>query len=385
MQPRVLALVLAGGAGGRLELLTSHRAKPAVPYGGTHRLLDVALSCASHAGLSDVWVLQQHHPASLADHLANGRPWDLDRTGGGLQVLHPAQGTEREGWHEGTADALWKIAPLVRQLDPDVLLLASADAVYRMDYDDVVTQHLASQAALTVVTAQVPAGEDPARFGVVQTSGGRVTDYAYKPSSPGSDLIATEVFALSPGPVLELLEQLATEELGDLGDQMLPALVADGQAREHRHTGYWRDVGTVDSYWRGHQELLGADPAFALDDGRLPLLTRVQRTGPARLRRTAEVDDCLLGPGADVAGTVVRSVLSPGCLVEEGAVVQDCVLLPGSVVRRGARVTRAVLDDEAVVEAGVTVGGDGDLVLVGLRERVTQDLAPGARQPLEED
>jgi glucose-1-phosphate adenylyltransferase len=393
MRPRALALVLAGGAGGRLELLTTHRAKPAVPYGGTHRLVDVALSCCAHAGVADVWLLQQHHPASLSDHLANGRPWDLDRTEGGLLVLHPAKGTQREGWHEGTADALWRIAPLVRQLDPDVLLLLSADAVYRMDYDALVTAQGSSAAPLTMVTAAVPAGEDPGRFGVVAVVDGRVTHYANKPERPASDLISTEVFAARPGPLLDVLEELADgageEALQDLGDGVLPALVDTGNVREHRHQGYWRDVGTVASYWRGHQELLGEEPAFALDDGALPLRTRVLRTGPGRLRASAEVADVLLAPSADVAGVVERSVLGAGVVVEPGAVVRDSVLLPGAVVRRGAVVERAVLDDQVVVERGVAVGGpagrdeapaDG-VALVGKGQQVTNDLPAGGRCP----
>jgi glucose-1-phosphate adenylyltransferase len=379
VRPRVLALVLAGGAGGRLELLTEHRAKPAVPYGGTHRLVDVALSCCAHAGLSDVWVLQQHHPASLGDHLANGRPWDLDRTGGGLQVLHPAKGTEREGWHEGTADALWRTAPLVRELDPDVVLLLSADAVYRMDYDALAAQHLDGGASLTAVTTRVPRGEEASRFGVVEVSDGRVTSYAYKPDDPASDLVTTEVFAATPGRLLEVLEDVGPE--GDLGDAVLPALVEAGEVAERRHSGYWRDVGTVDSYWRGHQELLGATPAFALDDGAAPLLTRTRRTGPARLASSAEVDDCLLGPACEVAGTVVRSVLSPGCVVEAGATVVDSVLLPGAVVRSGATVVRTVLDDDAEVGEGVTVGADEAVSLVGHRAVVGEDLPAGGRLP----
>ena len=385
MRSRTLALVLAGGAGGRLEHLTSHRAKPAVPYGGTHRLVDVALSCCAHGGIADVWVLQQHHPASLADHLANGRPWDLDRTSGGLLVLHPAKGTEREGWHEGTADALWRIAPLIRELDPDVLLLASADAIYRMDYDDIVSGHRAGGSVLTFVTTQVPSGEDPGRFGVVEAADGRVTGYAYKPDDPASEIIATEVFAVTPRPLLDCLEELASsvgdEGLQDLGHGVLPALVSAGEAREHRHEGYWRDVGTVDSYWRGHQELLGDEPAFGLDDGRMPLLTRVQRTGPARVRSSAEVVDSLLAPGSDVGGTVERSVLAPSVVVEAGAVVRDSVLLPGVVVRRGAVVERTVLDDGAEVAAGVTVGGAGEVTLVAHGERVRADVPVGGRVP----
>ena len=386
MRPRTLAILLAGGAGGRLDLLTEQRAKPAVPFGGTHRLVDVALSCCSHAGIPDVWVSEQHNPASLADHLANGRPWDLDRTNGGLLVLHPAKGTEREGWHQGTADGLWRLAPLIRQLDPDVLLLASADAIYRMDYDELVSTHLGGGAAVTFVTAEVPEGEEASRFGVVQTSDGRVTGYAYKPEEPEGTRIATEVFAFTPAPLLDCLEGLAAdageEGLEDIGHAALPALVDAGEASDLRHDGYWRDVGTIASYWRGHQELLGEEPAFRLDDGQLPLLTRVRRTGPARLRRTAEVDDSLLAPAADVAGAVERSVLSTGVVVEEGAVVRDSVLLPGVVVRRGAVVERAVLDDGVVVSAGVSVGGPGgDIALVGLRQEVGEDIPAGGRLP----
>ena len=386
MRPRTLAIVLAGGAGGRLDLLTEQRAKPAVPFGGTHRLVDVALSCCSHAGISDVWVSEQHNPVSLADHLANGRPWDLDRTNGGLLVLHPAKGTEREGWHQGTADGLWRLAPLIRQLDPEVLLLASADAIYRMDYDELVTTHLDGGAAVTFVTAEVPEGEDASRFGVVQTSDGRVTGYDYKPEEPEGTRIATEVFAFDPTPLLDCLEVLAADAgeecLEDIGHAALPALVDAGEARDLRHEGYWRDVGTIPSYWRGHQELLGEEPAFRLDDQELPLLTRVWRTGPARLRRSAEVDDSLLAPGTDVAGSVERSVLSSGVVVEEGAVVRHSVLLPGAVVRRGAVVERAVLDDGVVVAAGVSVGGPGgDIALVGQRQEVREDVPAGGRLP----
>ncbi|CAA9217666.1 MAG: Glucose-1-phosphate adenylyltransferase [uncultured Acidimicrobiales bacterium] len=389
MRPSTLAIVLAGGAGGRLDLLTEHRAKPAVPFGGTHRLVDVALSCCSHAGISDVWLSEQHNPASLSDHLANGRPWDLDRTSGGLLVVHPAKGTEREGWHQGTADGLWRLAPLIRELAPDVLLLASADAIYRMDYDGLVGAHLDGGVAATFVTAEVPEGEEASRFGVAQTSGGRITGYAYKPEDPEGSLITTEVFAFTPTPLLDCLEALAAEVgedgLEDIGHGVLPSLVGSGEAQDLRHGGYWRDVGTVPSYWRGHQELLGDEPAFRLDDPELPLLTKVQRTGPARLRRTAEVDDSLLAPGSDVAGRVERSVLSGGVVVEEGAVVRESVLLPGVVVRRGAVVERAVLDDGAVVAPEVRVGGPGDIALVGRGEEVTSDLPAGGRLPAPED
>ncbi|MCW2607865.1 MAG: Nucleotidyl transferase [Frankiales bacterium] len=385
MRSRSLALVLAGGAGGRLELLTEHRAKPAVPYAGTHRLVDVPLSACGAAGVDDVWVLQQNQPVSVSDHLANGRPWDLDRTDGGLLVLHPSQGTERGGFTEGTADGLWRQAPLLREADPDVLVLMSADAGYRIDLDAVITAHQASGAAITAVTAPVPEGEEASRFGVVEVDGERVTSYAYKPEEPASQTVTTEIFVCDPDEVLGLLEELAHEAgdegLEDLGTALLPRLADAGRMRAHALDSYWRDVGTVDSYWRGHQELLGPEPAFRLHDERLPVRTRPLRVDAARLLQGAEVEDSLLGPGCTVAGTVVRSVLGAGAVVERGAVVRDCVLLPGAVVRAGAVVERTVLDDAAEVAREVTVGGRDAVTLVGTGAQVSAPLSAGARYP----
>src|SRR5215218_7511124 len=183
--PRILVLVLAGGAGGRLELLTEHRAKPAVPFAGVYRLIDFPLSNCQHSAIADVWVSVQFHPTSLADHLSNGRPWDLDRTTDGLMTLPPHQGTARGGWHEGTADSLWRNAGLIRDFRPDALVVASADAVYQLDYREVAEAHLGSDAEVTMVTTEV-ASDDATRYGIVQVDGERVVDYAYKPDEPAT-------------------------------------------------------------------------------------------------------------------------------------------------------------------------------------------------------
>jgi glucose-1-phosphate adenylyltransferase len=373
-------MVLAGGAGGRLGLLTQDRAKPAVPFGGVNRLIDVPLSNCLHAGIADVWVSQQFHPTSLNDHLANGRPWDLDRTTGGLLTLPPHRGTDREGWHTGTADSLWRNAELVRQFAPEALVVVSADAVYRLDYSVVVDEHLASGDAVTMVTTRVDP-QDAGRYGVVQVEDGRVVDYVYKPDEPRGDLVSNEVFVLDPGPVLDLLEELSGEAgddgLTDLGYELLPRLVEQGRAREHRFDGYWRDVGTIASYWEGHMDLLASPPPLELDDPAWPIRTHQRGWGPARLAATAEVADSLVGPGARVAGSVRRSVLSPRAVVEEGAEVVESVLLPGAVVRRGARVERSVLDDGVEVGPDARVGGPSDVTVVGMRARVE----PGATVP----
>ena len=382
-RPRTLALVLAGGKGSRLQHLTSYRAKPAVPFGGHHRLVDVPLSNCMHSGISDVWVSVQYNPVSLGEHLANGRPWDLDRNKGGMLVLHPRQGAGRGGWATGTADGLFRDADLIRKHAPEALVVVSADAVYRLDYDAVVQEHLASGATVTAVTTRVDPA-DASRYGVVQVEDGRITDYRLKPDEPASDLVCNEVFVFDPLPTLDLLEELARskgeEGLEDLGHELLPALVERGVAREHRFDGYWRDVGTLEAYHSAHMDLLGEEPGFRLDDPSWPLLTRGGRRAPSRLRG-ATLDDVLLSPSTTVSGRVTRSVLSPGVVVEPGAEVSDSVLLHDVVVRAGARVHRAVLDAGAEVAAGAQVGGGGDLVLVASGECVTGTLPPGARQP----
>ncbi len=242
---RTLVVVLAGGAGGRLELLTQERAKPAVSFAGTHRLIDFALSNAANAGVTDVWVSQQFNPISLEDHLANGRPWDLDRTLGGLLLLHPRQGyDERTGFQRGTADGLWRFAPLIREFGPAALVVVSADAAYAHDYGALVEEHVAHDADVTLV-----------------------------------------IFVFTPGAVLDTLEELA----GDAGEEgledLVPRLAAEGRVREHRFGGYWRDVGTVAAYWQAHSDLLAEVPPLDLDDPDSGGAGDPRRPGRGRPRR----------------------------------------------------------------------------------------------------
>lgn len=363
------------GCGGRLELLTQERAKPAVSFAGTHRLVDFALSNAANAGVTDVWVSQQFNPISLEDHLANGRPWDFDRTLGGLLLLHPRQGhDERTGFQRGTADGLWRFAPLIREFGPAALVVVSADAAYAHDYGALVEEHVAHDADVTLVTTRV-APEDAGRHGVVEVEGGRVSAYAHKPDDPAGDAVANEVFVFTPGAVLDTLEELAGEAgeegLEDLGTALLPRLAAEGRVREHRFGGYWRDVGTVAAYWQAHSDLLVEVPPLDLDDPDWPIATRAtSHRASAQISRGAKLEESRLAPGSRVAGSVERSVIGRGARVEEGAVVRDSVLLPGAVVRAGARVERAILDDRVEVGRGAQVGEeDGDIALVGLRAR----------------
>ena len=382
---RILVIVLAGGAGGRLELLTRERAKPAVPFAGSHRLVDFPLSNCHNSGLSDVWIAQQFNPISLSDHLSNGRPWDLDRTVGGLLVLQPRLGhDERGGFQRGTADALWRNAGLIRDFEPEALAVVSADAVYALDYGALVAGHLESDAAVTMVTTEVDP-DDAGRYGVVQADGGRIRDYAYKPEEPKGNLVANEVFVFTPEPLLDALEELGEDAgedgLEDLGHELLPRLVDAGAGREARFDGYWRDVGTVDAYWDCHMDLLADEPPIDLDAPGWPILTHATgRRAAVRVRPGAKIEASLLGPASVVAGAVERSVIGRGAVVERGATVREAVLLPGAIVRAGATVVRAVIDDEVEVAADVGEEG-GEIALVGLRERVTEPISAGGRFP----
>jgi glucose-1-phosphate adenylyltransferase len=394
-RPRTLALVLAGGKGSRLGPLTRRRAKPALPFGGVYRMIDFALSNCVHSHLRDVWVVEQYAPHALNEHLLNGRPWDLDRNHGGLRIMPPFTGAHGAGFAEGNADALWRHRELLAEFAPDELVVMSADHVEQVDLRDVLDAHRASQAKVTLVTTTVPRAE-ASRYAVVAVAdGGRVTDFAYKPDAPpgagDAATIATEVFAYDARHLLATLERLHDEvarggdgddgqeaHLGDFGHHLLPALVGEGGACAFAHRGYWRDVGTLDSYWQGHMDLLGDPPPLALDDAEWPVRTAATLRVPARLARSARVDDALVSPGVRVAGTVERSVLGPGVVVELGAEVRDSVLLHDVVVRRGARVTRAVLDDGCEVGRDAVVGADtGDVAVLGLRTGV----APGAYVP----
>src|SRR5215208_943208 len=288
-KPKVLALVMAGGEGSRLELLTERRAKPAVPFAGVFRLIDFPLSNCVHSGIEDVWVLQQYRLQSLNDELANGRPWDLDRTYGGLRLLPPQLGSgEEDGFHEGNADAIWRNRQLIAEYDPEVVLVLSADHVYRLDYGEVLARHRDRGAGVTVVTTEVPDEREASRLSVVRVAGdGRLRGFHYKPDEPPTTRVATEVFAFETGRLLATLDELDPER------------------------------------------------PLELDDPAWPVLGRAPHRLPARVEGSARLDRALLSPGTTVCGEVTRSVLGPGVVVEPGASVRDAVLLDDCVVAAG--------------------------------------------------
>ena len=373
---KILALILAGGKGSRLEVLTTERAKPVMPFGGTHRLIDFALSNCMHSRLSDVWVIEQHQLHSLNEHLSNGRPWDLDRTFGGLQVLPPytAEAPDEGEGHEGgfaagNADAIYRHRRLIRDFQPDILIVLSADHVYKLDYNDVIRAHIDRAAQLTIVTKDVPI-EEAHRFGtVIVGADNRITEFEYKPEKPRSAKVTTEVFIYDANVLLSTLDELSApaddtgsdEESGstalkDFGHELLPHLVAAGHAYGYQLESYWRDLGTIESYWRAHIDLLADKPELDLADRSWTIHTFNQQQLPARIHETARISNSLISSGCIIRGRVERSVLSPGVIIEEDAVVRDSVILTDCVVERDARVAFSIVDTEVKIGVGARVG-----------------------------
>jgi len=400
-RPRVLALIQAGGVGGRMDVLTRERAKPALSFAGVHQLVDFPLSNLANSGVSDVWLSVQYQASALQDQVRNGRPWDLDRTHGGLRLLIPQEGTgsmDEEGFAQGNADELFRIRDEVRAHGADLVVVASADHVYRLDHRDVVATHLDAGAECTVVVTEVSPDEAGQHAVVEHDERGVVTGFEYKPEHPSSTTVATEVFLYDAEVLVQVLEEVHRElgpdspggdtGLGDFGEHLLPRLVESGKVAAVPLTGYWKDVGQPGLYLAAPRDVL-TDALGVLDRGDWPILTRQPQRVPARVLRGGEVVDSLVSPGARVAGRVAGSVLGPGVVVEQGAEVCDSVLFADVRVESGAQVARSVVDTGTVVGRGARVGSSeaeafsdsAQVTLLGRGSTVTAGtrVAAGAR------
>jgi glucose-1-phosphate adenylyltransferase len=356
------AMILAGGLGSRLCLLSDKRAKPAVPFGGKYRIIDFTLSNCVNSGIFDVGILTQYRPLSLRDHIGIGRPWDLDRKRGGVELLQPFQGWTEQDWYRGTADAVYQNWDRVAEREAEHLVVLSGDHVYRMDYRPMIQAHLERGADATVAIAEVPIPEASA-FGVVRTDGaGWITGFLEKPKDPPSGRISMGVYVFRTAALREALVRDAERNTPhDFGKNILPAMVERGRVTGFVHAGYWQDIGTLSSYYRANLDLLAPDPPFPLEDPRWPIYSPPTESPPVRLGPGARVKAAVLSHGAIVNGTVERSVLSPGAIVEEGAVVTDSILLTGSWIGRGAVVDRVILDKRVHVGPRARVGHGDDM------------------------
>ena len=385
-----------------MDVLTRERAKPALPFAGVYQLVDFPMSNLANSGITDVWLSVQFQGSSLEEPVSNGRPWDLDRTRGGLRLLMPQSGTgssDEDGFAQGNADELYRLRDQIRSADPDHVLVMSADHVYRFDYRDAIEVHRELGADCTVVTTEVPLA-DAGDHAVLEVDDDRVvTGFAYKPDEPQSTTVATEIFVYRPDVLVETLESLHRElaagsdegdsGLEDFGDHLLPRLVERHRVVAHPLPGYWRDLGQPHKYLAAHRDAL-TDDLGVLGDPDWPILTRQPQRVPARVLDGGSVTDSLLSPGCRVAGSVIRSVLGPGVVVEPGATVRDSVVFGDSVVRAGATVDWSVVDSGCTIERDASVGSPTDevddpdlVVLVGRGSRVLEGTTLGMGSRLE--
>lgn len=400
---KILSIIQAGGTGGRMDTLTLERAKPALPFAGSYQLLDFPLSNLVNSGIDHVWLSVAYQASALEEQVRNGRPWDLDRTLGGLRLLVPQQGTgsmDEEGFAKGNADELYRLREQIRTAEPDLVLVMSADHVYRLDYREVVATHRKRSAEVTMVTTDLEEiyAEDASDHAVVEVNRlGRVTSVVYKPEKPPTTTVATEVFLYEPHVLIEVLEELHREQsdrepneegdtgLGDFGDLLLPRLVERGKAYAHHLDGYWRDLGQPHHYLNAHLELVDGHTA-GLFDRSWPVRTQQPQREPARILEGARISESLISSGCVVGGEVRRSVLGPGVVVEAGAKVVESVLFKDTVVRAGAEVTRSIVDSDCELTDGARVGDDDvalddpdAIPIVGRESRVGTTLPAAAR------
>jgi glucose-1-phosphate adenylyltransferase len=356
----IIAMILAGGQGDRLSVLSEERAKPAVIFGGRYRIIDFTLSNCVNSGITKVGVVTQYRPRSLNDHIGIGRPWDLDRSGGGVSLLQPYLGHAASDWYRGTADAVYQNLYYVEESRADLVLILAGDHVYKMSYDELIAQHKERGADVTIPVYAVP-WEEASRYGTLfLDSDERVTAFDEKPAKPRSNLISMGIYLFNKDVLVRALindaERAGSEH--DFGHDIVPALVADPAMNVYgsRFTGYWRDVGTIESYYQANMDLLDELPEFDLYEPDTRIRTRVNEYPPAKIGRHAEISRSLLDRGCIINGWVEHSVLSPGVYIEEGAVVRDSIIFDDTHIEAGAIIDRSIVDKEVIVGRDCQVG-----------------------------
>lgn len=385
------AVILAGGEGTRLGVLTAKRTKPAVPFGGKYRIIDFPLSNCVNSDLFDVSIIAQYRPHSLIDHIGAGGPWDLDRNRtGGVRVYTPYR-SRSSAWFSGTADAIQQNFAFIKRGSPDLVLILSGDHVYSMNYDALISYHMDHKADVTMATIRVPL-EEASRFGIVDINkDNRCIDFVEKPANPPSQLANMGVYVFSMGVLNEALweDHLRQDSSHDFGKDILPRLIKQGSnVFAFPYSGYWVDVGTVNSYWQAHMDLLTTPPVLNLHDPEWVIHTRSEERPPMRLQRDAVVEDSLLCNGCviETGASVIRSVLSPGVIIKSGAKVVDSILLTNVTVGNNTRIERSVVDKRTCISAGCHIGtleevpNDKKIAMIGKNCRIPDNLImePGA-------
>lgn len=360
---RTLALILAGGRGSRLDILSAHRAKPGVPFAGKFRLIDFALSNCVNSDIYNVGVLTQYLPHSLNNHIGIGKPWDLDRKKGGVTILQPFRGKPGEtDWYKGTAHAIYKNISFIKNNDPDEVIILSGDHVYEMDYSKMINYHREKGADLTIA-AQPVDYKDASRFGILDhNSDLEVTDFLEKPADPPSNLASMGIYVFKTEVLLDLLDQNCNQQNSDFGHHIIPPMIENEEKKVYlyEYDGFWKDVGTLDSYWETSLELAKSIPELNLYDESWKLHTRSEEKPPVKFGKYGGASCSLISNGAIINGTVENSIISPGVYIEKGAVVRNSIVFNDSVIRSNSIVDKAIIDKEVEIKANCKIGHGDD-------------------------
>ncbi|MBE6773446.1 MAG: glucose-1-phosphate adenylyltransferase [Ruminococcaceae bacterium] len=354
-----LAMLLAGGQGSRLGILTKNIAKPAVPYGGKYRIIDFPLSNCINSGIETVGVLTQYQPLELNDYIGNGQPWDLDRAYGGVHILSPYQQIQGTEWYKGTANAIYQNINFIDRYNPEYVAVLSGDHIYKMDYNKMLKFHKEKNADCTIAMLEVP-WEEASRFGLMFVNDdGSITDFEEKPKNPRSNKASMGVYIFTWSKLRQYLidDEANPESHNDFGHNVIPAMHQNGERMfAYKFDGYWKDVGTIDSLWEANLDLLNPKVDLDLSDDSWKIYSRNPVAPPHFVAKTAKVENSMIGEGCYIAGDVDYSILFSNVTVEEGAIVKYSIIMPGTTVKKGAVVEYSIVAENAVIEENAHVG-----------------------------
>lgn len=368
IKKEMIAMLLAGGQGSRLGVLTAKVAKPAVTFGGKYRIIDFPLSNCINSGIDTVGVLTQYQPLRLNTHIGIGIPWDLDRNVGGVTVLPPYEKSTNSEWYTGTANAIYQNLEYMEQYNPDYVLILSGDHIYKMDYKIMLDYHKANNADITIAAMPVPI-EEAKRFGIVVTDDdNRITEFEEKPENPKSNLASMGIYIFSWKVLKNALIALKDQNECDFGKHVIPYCFENNKRLfAYEYNGYWKDVGTLNSYWEANMELIDIIPVFNLYEEFWKIYTRTDAIPPQYISSDAFIEKSIIGDGSEIYGKVYNSVIGSGVVIEEGAVVRDSIIMQDTVIGKNTSVEKAIIAEEVVI---------GDNVEIGVGEEAENVLKP---------
>ena len=358
---RCVAMLLAGGQGSRLMVLTENTAKPAVPFGGKYRIIDFPLSNCVNSGIDTVGILTQYQPLELNEYIGNGQPWGLNRSHGGVQVLPPYARSKKSEWYKGTANAIYQNIPFIERYDPDNVLILSGDHIYRMDYAEMIRFHEQMDSDCTIAVRQVPM-EEASRFGIMNTrEDGSIYEFEEKPAHPKSNNASMGIYVFKWSILKKFLidDENNPKSENDFGKNVIPDILNAGhKLYAYNFNGYWKDVGTISSLWEANMDLLGTKPAFDIyGDGKSKISARNYALPASYIAACSTNRNCFIAEGCEIYGSISHSIISTGCTVARGAIVEDSVIMPNVVIEENAVIRNAIIGEDCIICPGAVIGG----------------------------